>query len=216
MIVAGSTHPGEEAILLDAYQQLRTHLSILSQEASIPRLLIAPRHPERFAEVARLMGRTDWALRRRSESQVGAGEPDLLLLDSIGELAKVYRWATLVLIGGSLVPIGGHNLLEPATLSRPVIVGPHMENFREIVDLFRREKAVLQLTKGDPAELARSLATTWERLLLDPAEAQLLGRRAREVVEANRGATARTVALGMSLLAGSPPSKLALDRGLAR
>ena len=122
----------------------------------MPRLLIAPRHPERFAEVARLMASTGRALRRRSESQASAADPDLLLLDSIGELAKVYRWATLVLIGGSLVPIGGHNLLEPATLSRPVIVGPHMENFREIVEVFRREKAVLQLIKSDPAELARS------------------------------------------------------------
>ena len=216
MIVAGSTHPGEEAILLDAYQQLRTRLSTLPQEDLMPRLLIAPRHPERFAEVARLMASTGRALRRRSESQASAADPDLLLLDSIGELAKVYRWATIVLIGGSLVPIGGHNLLEPATLSRPVIVGPHMENFREIVEVFRREKAVLQLIKGDPAELARSLATTWERLLLDTEEAQLLGRRAREVVEANRGATARTVVLGMSLLAGSSPSKPALARGRAR
>ncbi len=216
MIVAGSTHPGEEAILLDAYQQLRTRLSTLPQEDLMPRLLIAPRHPERFAEVARLMASTGLALRRRSESQASATDPDLLLLDSIGELAKVYRWATLVLIGGSLTPIGGHNLLEPATLSRPVIVGPHMENFREIIEVFLREKAVLQLIKGDPAELARSLATTWERLLLDTEEAQLLGRRAREVVEANRGATARTVVLGMSLLAGSSPSKPALDRGRAR
>ena len=216
MIVAGSTHPGEEAILLDAYQQLRTRLSPLPQENSIPRLLIAPRHPERFAEVARLMARSGLALRRRSESQWGEADPDLLLLDSIGELAEAYRWATLVLIGGSLVPIGGHNLLEPATLSRPVIVGPHMENFREIVEVFRRERAVIQLAKGDPADLARSLASTWQRLLLDAEEARLLGQRAREVVEANRGATARTVSLGMSLLEASRPAESALDRGSAR
>jgi 3-deoxy-D-manno-octulosonic-acid transferase len=212
MIVAGSTHPGEEAILLDAYQQLRTRLSALSQEKSIPRLLIAPRHPECFAEVARLMARTGLSLRRRSESQMGDADPDLLLLDSIGELAEAYRWGTLVLIGGSLVPIGGHNLLEPARLSRPVIVGPHMENFREIVEVFRRERAVIQLTKGDPTELA----TTWERLLLDAEEARLLGQQAREVVEANRGATARTVALGMSLLGASRPAESTFDRGSAR
>jgi len=143
---------------------------------------------------------------------MGATDPDLLLLDSIGELAEAYRWGTLVLIGGSLVPIGGHNLLEPATLSRPVIVGPHMENFREIVEVFRRERAVIQLTKGDPTELA----TTWERLLLDAEEARLLGERAREVVEANRGATARTVALGMSLLGASRPAESTFDRGSAR
>lgn len=213
MIVAGSTHPGEEGILLDAYLQLRSRLSASSANEPLPRLLIAPRHPERFAEVGRLMARTGIPIGRRSESQAGATDPDLLLLDSIGELADVYRWATLVFIGGSLAPIGGHNLLEPASLSRPVIVGPHMQNFREIVEVFRREKAVIQLSKSDPAALARDLAATWEGLLLDTKEARLLGQRGREVVEANRGATARTVALAMSLLAGSPPSRSELGRG---
>jgi 3-deoxy-D-manno-octulosonic-acid transferase len=194
LIVAGSTHPGEEAIVLAAWQRLRVREGMAGG-----RLLIAPRHPERFNEVAELIGAAGLTMVRRSQAAAGvAGE--VILLDSIGELALVYELATLVLVGGSLRPIGGHNILEPALAGRPIVVGPYMHNFREMTAGFLRADALIQIGGEDDEVLTARLAEVWASLLADPAAAAAMGERARQTVEANRGATARTVAMIAALI----------------
>ena len=110
----------------------------------------------------------------------------MLLLDSLGELSQLYALASVVFVGGSLVPSGGHNILEPAVAGKPVVVGPHMENFQEIADQFRAEDAVVQVASAE--ELAGAVSS----LLLDEGRRRQLGERARELVGRNRGAVARS------------------------
>jgi 3-deoxy-D-manno-octulosonic-acid transferase len=197
LVVAGSTSDGEEEIILDAFGRItgRDH-------GQRPRLLIAPRHPERFDEVAKLLDRSPLTYTRRSAcGRPDDDEPrrsDVILLDTIGELAALYRFASVVFVGGSLVPKGGHNILEPALYARPVIVGPYTENFRQITDEFLRRNALIQL-RGT-GQLAEELRDTLIRLLGDRASAQRLGANARRAVEENRGATARTVAAVAELI----------------
>jgi 3-deoxy-D-manno-octulosonic-acid transferase len=179
--VAGSTVAGEEPLVLAAFQELR---------ARFPRaaLLVAPRHPERFAEVAALVEGAGFRCARRSQPDGSpAAERDVLLLDTLGELAQVYPLATVVFVGGSLVPAGGHNLLEAAVAGRAVVVGPHMENFREIAEEFRAGQALVQVASAEA--LGRELTG----LLGDAARREELGARARALVERNRGAVERTV-----------------------
>jgi 3-deoxy-D-manno-octulosonic-acid transferase len=131
---------------------------------------------------------------------VGARNADVILLDTIGELAALYRFASVVFVGGSLIPRGGHNILEPALYARPVIVGPHTENFRQITDEFLRREALIQLRGASGRELAEELRAALIGLLDDRAGARQLGENARRTVEANRGATARTVAAVAELI----------------
>ena len=196
LIVAGSTAPGEEEMLVASLREVRTHPGL---EAT--RLLVAPRHPERFNEVARLISRSEFTCARRSDSlqrsasSVRSGSTqmrsvverapqgaDVILLDTIGELALVYRFAAVVFVGGSLVPRGGHNVIEPAAFAKPIIVGPHTENFRQIVSDFTRAGALVQV---DPGALTGELI----RLLSDPMQACAMGELARNILIANRGAT---------------------------
>jgi 3-deoxy-D-manno-octulosonic-acid transferase len=192
LIVAGSTSNGEEEILIEAFRRLRTEDGL--KEA---RLLIAPRHPERFCDVATLLDELEVRYVRRSAfNHAGPAEPrsaDCILLDSVGELAALYRFASVVFVGGSLVPKGGHNILEPALYAKPIIVGPYMENFREIRNEFLRRDALIQIPAGEDAagELKRALSA----LLIDERRAQTLGENARRAIEENRGATARTLGL---------------------
>lgn len=192
LIIAGSTTAqnevlSEELLLLKALSALR------QQEAfEHLRLLIAPRHPERFTAVAELLAGTDWKFARRSALKA-ASDADVILLDSIGELAALYQFAALVFVGGSLVPKGGHNILEPALYGKPIIVGPYMENFREITNEFLRHEAVIQLKQTDAYELTGELIETFARLLNDKQLAQELGQNAQQTVAAKRGATQRTV-----------------------
>lgn len=189
--VAGSTMDGEEERVLDAFVQVR-------RTAPDVRLLLAPRHPERFASaVAAVEGR---GLRCRRRTTLGTEpwtEGDVLVLDTIGELAAVYTAAAVVFVGGSLVEAGGHNVLEPAAAGKPVVVGPHMENFREIADAFLAEGALVQVATG--AELGAAVAA----LLSEPVRANAMGARARALVERHRGAMARTADALVSLLAES-------------
>ena len=196
LIVAGSTHPGEEAAVLRAFEGVR---------GSGVRLLLAPRHPERFGEVAALVGATGMTLVRRSSvgKELPAGGAEVILLDSIGELAMVYDLATLVFIGGSLVPVGGHNILEPALAGRPIVVGPHMHNFREMTAEFLRADALIQIRAAGVVEQEKRLREVFELLLGEPERARQLGERARRVVEANRGATSRTGEVIAELLKAS-------------
>ncbi len=221
LIVAGSTSDGEEEIVIAAFEQLRKNPA-----TATARLLLAPRHPERFDEVARLLDATRFRCVRRS-MLAGQPEPalaelrhsalssadaatsrindesrqaDVILLDSIGELAALYRFASVVFVGGSLVPKGGHNILEPAFYARPVIVGPHMENFREIASEFTRREALITLQGANDCELTAALSDKLSELLTDPDEAQRCGDHARQVVSDNRGATGKTVAIIASLM----------------
>lgn len=192
LIVAGSTTPGEEEILLTIYQQILA-IPTLAQT----RLLIAPRRPERFTEVATLI-QTRFPLLRRSEyasdnmTQKGNVSEAVLLLDSVGELAAVYRYATLVFVGGSLVPKGGHNILEPALSGRAIITGPYMNNFHKIMADFLAAQAVVQLpsltVQATSSEIVASALPIFKRLLQQPGEREALGQRAQAVLAANRGA----------------------------
>ncbi len=187
--VAGSTVDGAEPLVLAAFHRVR-------ERVPAARLLIAPRHPERFAEAQRLVEAAGLRCERRSGIAPGGWSDDaVLLLDTLGELAHVYSLASVVFVGGSLVPSGGHNILEPAVAGKPVLVGPHMENFQEIADTFRAESAIVQVASAD--ELAREVAA----LLLDESRSRELGERARGLVGRNRGAVSRTTDALVPLLA---------------
>ncbi len=187
--VAGSTVDGEEPLVLAAFHRVR-------ERVPAARLLIAPRHPERFAEAQRLVEAAGLRCERRSGIAPGGWSDDaVLLLDTLGELAHVYALASVVFVGGSLVASGGHNILEPAVAGKPVLVGPHMENFQEMADTFRAESAIVQVASAD--ELAREVAA----LMLDEARRRELGERARGLVGRNRGAVGRTTDALVPLLA---------------
>ncbi len=158
-------------------------------------LVMAPRKPERFAEAETLARAEGLRVVRRTELAVDA-EPraDVVILDTIGELAHLFQVATVVFVGGSLVDQGGHNILEPAVHGKPIVFGPHMENFAEIADAFLRGQAAVQVSSG------AELATTVVRLIGDPVERARLGAAARALVEANRGAKPRTLAVIEALL----------------
>jgi 3-deoxy-D-manno-octulosonic-acid transferase len=186
--VAGSTVGGEEEAVLSAFHRVRT---------AVPhaRLLIAPRHPERFDTVPPLVEAAGFrCLRRSALDPLAWKDGEVLLLDSLGELSQVYALASVVFVGGSLVPSGGHNILEPAVAGKPVVVGPHMENFQEIADQFRAEQAVVQVSSAD------ELAGVVSSLLLDEDERQRLGERARDLVGRNRGAVERSASALADLL----------------
>ena len=178
LIVAASTAAEEEPLVLEAYRQLRETRAGL-------KLLIAPRLPERFAEVERMLQSSGLSYVRRSALTPETEPPDILLLDTIGELTSVFEYATLVFMGGTLVPRGGHNVLEPALFSKPVIFGPHMENFRDMARTFLDRRAAIQVADVDA--LVRHIRT----LLDSPEAAAEIGRNAHKLVEKNRGATAR-------------------------
>jgi 3-deoxy-D-manno-octulosonic-acid transferase len=166
------------------------------------RLLIAPRHPERFGDVAALVEAAGFRAERRSALGSAPWEGDVLLLDTLGELARVYALATVVFVGGSLVGAGGHNILEAAVAGKPILVGPHMENFQEIADEFEAEDGLRVVRSVE--ELGREVAG----LLGDPARRAALGGAARAIVDRNRGALARTVDALAELLGNpSPPGR---------
>jgi 3-deoxy-D-manno-octulosonic-acid transferase len=186
--IAGSTHAGEEEMVLTA------HSAVLA-DAPNALLLLVPRHPERFQSVADLLGRRGFRYERRTTSgglgPAGALPPEaqVLLVDTVGELAAMYAAVDVAFVGGSLVPVGGHNLLEPAALGVPVIMGPHQENTREIAQLLLQSGGALEVA-GAP-----ELTAVLRRLLADPAERQRVGESARRVVDANRGSVARVLEL---------------------
>ncbi len=185
--VAGSTHQGEDAIVLDA------HRAALAESPGLV-LVIAPRHPERTREVLALVDRRGWPSVRRSElpaavTATDAPVPPVVILDTIGELAMLYAIADVVFVGGSLVPMGGHNVLEAAQRRKPVLIGPHTGNFRESVGLL--ESAGAALVVRDASELAREL----RRLLADPELRLKLGAAGHEAVASRHGAVRETLDL---------------------
>jgi 3-deoxy-D-manno-octulosonic-acid transferase len=194
VIIAASTLRGEEEPVLDAFQRIRATMTSAL-------LIIAPRKPERFDEAERLARRAGWNVARRTELRVDA-EPrcDVVILDTIGELAQVYQVATVVFVGGSIVDAGGHNILEPAVFGKPIVFGPHMHNFTEIARTFLENGAAVQVRSGE--ELEPVLVD----LLGDPVRRATLGAGARALVEANRGARNKTLAAIAQLLPPDNPA----------
>jgi 3-deoxy-D-manno-octulosonic-acid transferase len=188
LVIAGSTTEGEEEMVLAAFEELRKEDGFARV-----RLLVAPRHPDRFDAVARSLKSSRLRASRRSSPDGHCKTADVILLDTVGELAALYRFASVVFVGGSLVPKGGHNILEPALYAKPIVVGPHMENFREIAREFLRRSALLQLRGADAPALTAELQDALARLLGDEDYAATLGSNARLAIDENRGATARTI-----------------------
>jgi 3-deoxy-D-manno-octulosonic-acid transferase len=188
LVVGGSTHRGEEEVLLETFMDLdRTRGDLC--------LLLAPRHPERLEEVERLVRRSGLTWTRRSQLPATPVKGiSVILLDTMGELSSLYAAAAVVFIGGSLIPHGGQNMLEPAAVGRPVLHGPHMGNFAEMRDLFQKAGAAFQVEDG------KALRDKLAMLLDDPALADRMGKAGREIVEAHRGATRRTADLLDALL----------------
>ena len=181
--IAASTHQGEDEIILDAFQSVRETFPELI-------LILVPRHPPRFDGVFQLcQQRSLTTLRRSSGRDFAVKTADVYLGDSIGELLLLYAMADLAFVGGSLVPTGGHNVLEPALLGVPVVFGPHMFNFAEAAQHLLAANGVRQVQNAD--ELAEVIAN----LLANPSIRQRMGEKARQAVNANRGALARLFAL---------------------
>lgn len=192
LLVCGSTGPGEEALILDAYAAL------LAQHPDL-QLALIPRKPERFDEVCRLIVERGYACLRRSTGgpvvPAGVVEPRPVFLgDTMGELRKFYGLAAVVFVGRSLVPMGGSDVMEVAALARPVLVGPHTENFTEAVNLLLSEEACRRVTS------AESLATAVNDLLRHPQRRQAMGEAGRAAIRSRRGATERTVNQILALL----------------
>jgi len=167
--------------------------------------MIAPRHPERFAEVADLLKASGlrWA-RRTAPSQASDQQAEVILLDNIGELHALYPLAAIVFVGGSLAKTGGHNILEPAAVGAAVITGQHTYNFQSIVGTFLKAGAIVQLQPMSDSATIIELADVILELLADPARRLTLGSLARSLVNENRGATERTLQSLSSLLSNSP------------
>jgi 3-deoxy-D-manno-octulosonic-acid transferase len=187
VIVAGSVLANEEVSILQAFAEI---------EREFPRalLVLAPRKPQQFDNAAAIVAESGRKLlRRRDLALNGTGNTALsesirvFLLDSLGELSGLYRLADAVFIGGSLVPGGGHNILEPAAFSKVPVYGPSMENFREISEKFLAVGAAIQVKSSE------DLGAVWGGLLRDPSGAARLGASARELVDRNRGATQRVL-----------------------
>ncbi|NWN83772.1 MAG: lipid IV(A) 3-deoxy-D-manno-octulosonic acid transferase [Halomonas sp.] len=178
--VAGSTHEGEEAQILAAHALVRRRYP----EAL---LVLVPRHPQRFDEVAELCERLGQATARRSQGQRPSDATSVYLADTMGELTALYGAADLAFVGGSLVPVGGHNLLEPAAQGVPVLSGPELANFADVAAVLRAADALVEAPDGE------GLGEALIRLFADPAECHRLGEAGRGVVAANRGALIKTL-----------------------
>jgi 3-deoxy-D-manno-octulosonic-acid transferase len=202
--VCGSTGPGEEGLVLDVYEDLVKAFPTL-------RLVIVPRHPQRFDEVATKVREFGFPLVRRSNPPFEISDlkpPPVILGDTMGELRKFFSVADLVFVGRSLVDLGarqhGSDMIEPAALGKPVVVGPYTGNFTEVMNAFRAAEAIAEVRDDD--ELRGAI----ERLLGDRVEAKAMGRRAQDVVRRQQGATDRHVE---AVLEHLPPPVAAVPRG---
>jgi 3-deoxy-D-manno-octulosonic-acid transferase len=191
--IAASTHPDEEAIVLAVHGELRLRFPDAL-------LLWAPRHPERFEQVASQAERVGFQVARRTREGQPSATTSVFVIDTLGELQAFYAAADVAFVGGSLQPIGGHNLLEPAALGVPALVGPHTGNFSEITELLLDAGAVRRI--HDAPSLLAAIAACWD----DPASAIQSGAAGRERIAKERGALARTLALLDSLCPPEPPA----------
>ncbi len=188
LVLAASTHGPEEHIILESIQKLRQKQPV--------RLMLAPRHPERFNEVASLVQKSGlpWT-RRTNPPDANDANATIILLDTIGELPATYTLADIVFVGGSIVDKGGHNVLEPAAAGATVVTGAHTHNFHAIVELMNEAGALVQLPVLEDAVAGDEIAYVFEKLLASPAEREELGRRAKQLISANQGAADRTMQL---------------------
>jgi 3-deoxy-D-manno-octulosonic-acid transferase len=194
LIIAGSVTQGEEPLVLTAF-------GVLQGEMRNAFLVLGPRKPERFDATARLIEESNRGYLRRSQINPASkdGPPldnskSILLLDSIGELAGLYRFADAVFVGGSLVPAGGHNILEPASFGKPPVFGNSMENFAEVAAAFISRGA------GIKVDYPEELGSAWIHLVQDAEKARAMGAAAREIVDENRGATEKTISYIRNIL----------------
>jgi 3-deoxy-D-manno-octulosonic-acid transferase len=187
VLILGSTMEGEDELFLPLLERF------LAEEDAF--VIVAPRKPERFEVVAGMLATTSIRFARRRELAASTGAADLLLLDTLGELARSYRYATAAFVGGTLAPFGGHNPIEPAAAGVPVCFGRSMSNFREIAAVFLRNDAAVEVATADEVLAFAS------SMFRDEAARHAMGARARETVLQNRGASERTARAIVGLLA---------------
>lgn len=182
VFIAASTHEGEEILILNALRQIKS---------SIPDvlLILVPRHPERFDRVAAVSQRAGFKILRRSEKGLCRQDIQIFVIDSMGELPLFYAAADIAFVGGSLVPTGGHNILEPAAVAKPIIVGPHVFNFKDITRQFIEANAAIQVQS--PEELAKTVITLFE----DSQKQQQMGKAAKQLITQSQGASQRLINL---------------------
>ena len=180
--IAGSTHPGEEEIILEAQ-------ALVQQSLPEALLILAPRHPERGPDIRQLCESRGFGIQSRTDQSVASHETSVFLLDTLGELRRFYAAVDVAFIGGSLITHGGQNVLEAAMAGIPVLFGPHVGNFRVICTSLLETRAAVQVNNAN--ELARWVT----RFLTQPDEARAYGQQGRAYVASNRGALARVVAL---------------------
>ena len=180
--VAASTHEGEEEMIINASRQIR---------ALFPNLLliIVPRHPQRFDRVATLANKAGFKTLRRSEQQACPADVQILVVDTMGELPLFYAASDVAFVGGSLVPHGGHNILEPAVLGRAIVIGPHYFNFNEITTDFLASKAVIEVND------TQSLAETTIELLQNPQQRAQMGEAAQQLIASSQQASSHLINL---------------------
>jgi len=204
LLLAASTHAPEEKIVLESFARLR--------ESNDVRLMIAPRKPERFNEVAALVEASGFSWARRTDAPAATdANAEVILLDTIGELPSVYSLATAVFVGGSIVDRGGHNVLEPAAHGVAVVTGAHTHNFHAIVELLNEANALVQLPPVHGAEAVAKLTEVFQRLLTEAEWRNGLGTRAKEIIDANQGAAERTMKLIAPLFSRSQPNGTTSD-----
>lgn len=190
ILLAGSTHKGEEEMVLDAYGEVKKSFPDL-------KLILAPRHPERFNEAEEILKKRNLIFIRRTEIRAqNTDSPDVILLDTIGELSQLFSKADVIFIGGSLLPFGGHNILEPAYWGKPSIFGTHMENFPIAKDFLMEGAAIMV---KEPGELAAAI----KDLLENTEKAEHMGQKAKGIIDKNTGAVKKAVALVRSFLGNS-------------
>lgn len=187
MLMAGSTRTGEERIVLTAFERIK-------KETPGALLIIAPRHPDRFGDVAELCREFKFSVVRHSHRISCTSEVDVYLVDTVGELPQFYAASDVAFVGGSLLPFGGHNVLEPASMGTPVLVGPHTYNFAEICLLLEQAGALRVVENG------RNLVDVVLNWLADSNGRDRAGRIGREIVRRHRGATERTVVVVEELI----------------
>ncbi len=189
LIIAASTHAPEEKWILDAFKDVWK-----SSGQNLPRLLIAPRHPERFAEVTELIKTSGFAWVRRSEKMSSRDKTaEIILLDSIGELRAAYPLAEIVFVGGSLIPHGGQSIFEPAAAGKAIITGPYTANFEAAVAEFLDKEAIEQIESVTEKDAVSKIAAELRSLLANRDTRRELGKNALAVMDNNRGAAKRTV-----------------------
>jgi 3-deoxy-D-manno-octulosonic-acid transferase len=191
--VVASTHKGDESLALNAFAELLKSLPQLL-------LIIVPRHPERFNDVASLCVAQGYNIARRSTQEKVTRDKQVWLLDSLGELLPTCALASVVTMGGSFSDIGGHNPLEPALFKKPIVVGPNMSNFVEVMQQLVAEKGIVQLTDQYSAKMTDELSKIIADILLSEKTQQTLGENAYRVVTQNQGASARSVKQLLTLL----------------